>query len=171
MKNGILSLLSQCLIGSTLLTPHRLPLFSVSFCGHSPQQCGCRDNGRRVSLAFLWWTPSWLSVLTVHTAMHKAKGWTYLCKHRQMYVSKAKTTTRHCVATVSPGNTPLHTDQKYVIQNNIEQLWEYHFGFGVRNLIKYRYLHSLRFAYSLGKILQAIPQSLLPKWGHGDHNG
>lgn len=41
----------------------------------------------------------------------------------------------------------------------------------IHNLINYRYLHSLEVAYSLGKILQAIPQSLLSKLGHGDYNG
>ena len=56
-------------------------------------------------------------------------------------------------------------------QNNTDQLWEYHLGFRIHNSIKYRYLHSVEFAYSLGKILQVIPQSRLPKVGHGDYNG
>ena len=44
-------------------------------------------------------------------------------------------------------------------------------GFRIQNSTKHRYLHSLEFACSLGKILKVIPWSLLPKLGHEDYDG
>lgn len=53
-------------------------------------------------------------------------------------------------------DTAPYPQEKHIIQNNTDQVWDYHLGFGIGDLIKYRYLHSLEFASSLGKILWVI---------------
>lgn len=77
MKNGTLQLLSLCLIDSTFLTPHGLPLFPGAFTAttHRDAEAETRTEGlARAPLAFPWWTLSRFSVLTVHKAEHEAKA-------------------------------------------------------------------------------------------------
>ena len=169
MKNGIPQLRSLYFIGSTFFTLHRLPLPAV-FSWPQLLAIGVRNSDRRAeraSLAFLWWTPPWFTVSTVCKTKQKAKSLSYFCKHRRVgYIREGKKA-RHLGAIVSSETPALHTHHKHIMPNNTDQLWEYHLGFRLCNLLKYRHLHSLECAYSLGKILQVIPQSIIQvrSWG------
>ena len=109
--------------------------------GHHPQQCRCRDNHKRASqasLAFLRWTPSRFSGLTVHRAKYKTKGRSILLMQTWMNVYIKEKRTRNFVAIVLVGIPPpptLHTHthththtQKHVTQDYINHLRKCHLG-------------------------------------------
>lgn len=168
MKNGIPQLPSLYFRGSTFFILHTLPLFLVCFYGHNPQQEGWKTviEGLRGLLG--------LSVM--NTLMNHCFNCAESQAESQKLVLLLQTQTG-CIYQNEKGHdtcpeTPtLHRHQKHIIPNNTDQLWEYHLGFRISNLPKYRHLHSLEWAYSPGKILQVIPQSLLSKLGQGYYDG